>query len=301
MVFYTLLLITIFLALLSVYALRRAFSLPLQQGWTYMLFALSITAFTYHYGLRIYASVFLKYIFASVAIVTISYCRTYKSNQVKTPTPSQKIFHLLFSIVFSTLCILYYTGTVSTQQKASLTFPFKHGNYYVLQGGKGLPTNLFHYSYRGAVFAMDIVKLNKWGNRADKIYSSSLTDYTTFGDTIYSPCNGVILETRDDNPDNLPTIRKRGPNNTNAILIDDGDHYIFLAHLQYHRVFVQTGMHVKAGQPLALAGNSGFTLEPHLHIQAHKKAEGIPWYRCPPLWMEFDHQSYLHFQVIHAD
>lgn len=74
----------------------------------------------------------------------------------------------------------------------------------MLQGGKGLPSNMFHITYRGAVYAIDIVKLNKYGNRASSVFSRNLTDYEIYADTIYSPCDGRILSTHDDNPDNIP-------------------------------------------------------------------------------------------------
>ena len=62
---------------------------------------------------------------------------------------------------------------------------------------------------------------------------------------------------------------------------------------------VKTGDSVKLGQPLALVGNSGFSLEPHLHIQAHKRSgTGLPWYREPQLFIEFDGRAYLLFEVI---
>jgi murein DD-endopeptidase MepM/ murein hydrolase activator NlpD len=39
-----------------------------------------------------------------------------------------------------------------------------------------------------------------------------------------------------------------------------------MAHFIKGRIFVKEGVHVKAGQPIGIAGNSGFSGEPHLHI-----------------------------------
>jgi hypothetical protein len=182
-----------------------------------------------------------------------------------------------------------------------LSLPFKHGKYLVFQGGKGLPTNVFHYKLRGAVYAMDLVKLNKWGNRANSIFSTRLEDYVTFNDTVYSPCAGIVLKTQDDNEDNIPPVRKRGPSNTNQALIEADSFYVFMAHFRQGHVFVKEGDQVQAGQPIALAGNSGFSLEPHLHIQVHAKTDkAIPWYKEKPLLIEFDGKSYLLFEEIDA-
>jgi len=72
-----------------------------------------------------------------------------------------------------------------------------------------------------------------------------------------------------------------------------------MGHLKQHCVFVHDSQWVQQGQPLGCAGNSGFSLEPHLHIQAHAKTNpDIPWYKEPPLWIEFSGKSYLLFQEI---
>jgi len=69
--------------------------------------------------------------------------------------------------------------------------------------------------------------------------------------------------------------------------------------MRYHKVFVKEGDKVITGQPLGLAGNSGFSLEPHLHIQVHARTNtGLPWYKEKPLLIEFDKKSYLLFDVI---
>ena len=48
--------------------------------------------------------------------------------------------------------------------------------------------------------------------------------------------------------------------------------------------------------------NSGFSLEPHLHIQVHARTgDGRPWYRQPPLLIAFGGRSYLLFEQIKAN
>jgi murein DD-endopeptidase MepM/ murein hydrolase activator NlpD len=53
----------------------------------------------------------------------------------------------------------------------------------------------------------------------------------------------------------------------NYIIIDASSFYVFVAHLRSKSIRVQVGESVRAGQALGEVGNSGFTLEPHLHIQ----------------------------------
>ncbi len=54
----------------------------------------------------------------------------------------------------------------------------------------------------------------------------------------------------------------------NSIILDLGQHrYALYAHLQPGSLRVRKGDHVKTGQVLALVGNSGNSVAPHLHFQ----------------------------------
>ncbi len=125
-------------------------------------------------------------------------------------------------------------------------------------------------------FALDIVALNWWGSRARGVFPAKLEDYRIFGRTVYSPCAGVITAVMNALPDQPPG--KMDPNHPagNHIVIrrDGADIYIGLAHLKTGSITVQPGDRVAPGQPLARAGNSGNTSEPHLHI--HAKRGGQP-------------------------
>lgn len=204
------------------------------------------------------------------------------------------------TFIFSILSVLYFTGTTGKPHGiANIAMPLKNGAFFVLQGGKGLPTNLFHFKLRTAIYAMDIIELNRFGNRANTIFSKSLEDYETYGDTLYSPCSGRIMTSEDSNPDNRPGVIKRGPKNTNHILIRNESIYVFLAHLKHGCVFVHEGDSVTTGQPIACCGNSGFSIEPHLHIQVHERTDdNIPWYREHQLLITFDNKYYGLFEEI---
>lgn len=246
-------------------------------------------------------SVYCKYVFVALFIGTLARSLA-KSRSTAFDARRSQLFTLLAALCFSALSVLYFTGTAGTPYGiARLALPFSHGHYLVFQGGKGLPTNVFHFSGRHTFYAMDIVRLNKFGNRANHIFSKRLADYAIFGDTIYSPCSGIVKSAQDGNPDNIPPVRKRGPTNLNHVLIQSPSTYVFLGHLQHHAVFVKEGDHVSTGQPLGLVGNSGMSIEPHLHIQAHANTHnGLPWYREPQLLIMFNDKNYLLFEEIDA-
>lgn len=295
---YGLLAITLILALISIIAAWKGTSKDLRHNWHQPLAALALGSFTYLYGTWVYISIQGKYLFGAVLVLALLAGLLRKRREVSRRA-GRLIFNLLITLIFGTMSILYFTGTTGKPRKAALSFPLKTGKYFILQGGKGLPTNFFHISYRGAIYAIDIVKLNEFGNRATRIFSPRLEDYGIYNDTVFSPCDGRIVRTRDENPDNVPPSRERGPSNTNQVVIETDSFIVFMAHLKQNGVFVKEGDVVKTGQPLALVGNSGFSLEPHLHIQVHTNSHtGLPWYHEEPLYPEFDGRSYLLFEVI---
>ena len=269
----------------------RAQALLLAQG-------LAIGACDYLYGTWLFLSVYLRVVLA-VLLAALAIRALVKSRSaVARPLPVVAL-RMLATVVALALIVLYYAGTEGSAKTLNLHAPFRHGRYLVFQGGKGLPTNAPHVAARGAIFAIDFVKLNAFGNRAHSVFSKDLNAYEIYGDTVYAPCDGVVEDTRDDNPDNIPPSRRRGPHNLNKVLINTGNAYIFLGHFRQGGVLVHTGDRLRAGDPIGLAGNSGSSLEPHLHIQAHERTgTGLPWYSEQPLLMTFDGKEYLLNEVM---
>ncbi len=291
--------VTVLIALWSLIILVRGVRKPLKFSWHRIFISISLATLMYLYGAWVYLSIYCKFGFGIIYLLVLCWSLMRKRPIRRRHEKWRVWLNIAGGVVFGTLCVLYFTGTTGRTERIALAFPLKTGNYFVLQGGKGLPANMFHYSYRGAVFAIDIVKLNEYGNRANAVFSSNLNDYEIYGDTIYSPCAGRVISVKNDNPDNPPSIRKRGPTNLNSVVVETDSCYVFLGHNKPGSAMVKDGDIVKLGQPLALVGNSGFSLEPHLHIQVHKKSgTGLPWYREPQLFIEFDGRAYLLFEVI---
>jgi hypothetical protein len=303
MFIYGILLVTLALALLSLYFMFTATGKPFRYGWSRLLLALALGIFIYLYGTWVYLTVSAKYAFGiCLLLCLLSGAFRKKNRAAAAPRPWKRGLSLVWVGILACLCITYFTGTTGLkQQKLELAFPLKTGRYFVLQGGKGLPTNLFHYSLRGAIYAMDIVKLNRWGGRANKVFSRRLEDYEIFNDTIYSPCSGRVIRAYSNNPDNIPPNMNRGPQNTNQVLLETDSSYVFLAHMKKGSVVVREGQWVQQGQALGCVGNSGFSSEPHLHIQAHAKTpRDVPWYMGQPLYISFNGKGYLLYEVIRS-
>lgn len=285
--------ITVLLAGLSI-------RLSFLTRWPARVLALALGAFVYLYGTWLYLSVWARYAFGVLLLLTwfLGWMRGRKRSErerVRRPAGN-----LVLATLLLVLCGLYFTGsTGSASGVAELSFPLHHGRYCVFQGGRGLPTNAFHVSSRNAIYAIDLVRLNSFGSRASTMFSTRLEDYAIFGDTVFAPCAGQITGARDENPDNTPPERKRGPSNLNAVTISTPTFHVFIGHLKQRGVFVREGDVVEEGDPIGLVGNSGMSIEPHLHIQAHKNSgDGRPWYSEEPLLIKFDGEEYRLFEVI---
>ncbi len=172
-------------------------------------------------------------------------------------------------------------GYLFPGKPVQLSFPLKHGTYYIGQGGNS-PTINYHNTNPTQRYALDIVKLNVLGNRANGLYPRSLTHYAIFGETLYSPCAGTIGDTVNDLPDFLPPtrdspverLRQRQKPAGNHILLKCKEADVLMAHLQRGSIKIQEGESVTVGQAIANIGNSGNTTEPHLHIHARKENTG---------------------------
>jgi murein DD-endopeptidase MepM/ murein hydrolase activator NlpD len=106
-------------------------------------------------------------------------------------------------------------------------------------------------------------------------------DYRIWGKPIYAMANGTVVEFADDKPTNpnppddlSPPVPVEG----NHFYIQHGDELMLYAHFQKGTLnpdLLSKGAEVEAGQRLGLAGNSGNSTAPHLHI--HAIAATSPW------------------------
>ncbi len=53
-------------------------------------------------------------------------------------------------------------------------------------------------------FALDIVRLNGLGNRANGLVATDLTTYAIYGDAVHSPCTGTLASAVDGALDQIP-------------------------------------------------------------------------------------------------
>lgn len=102
-------------------------------------------------------------------------------------------------------------------------------------------------------------------------------NYAVFNEVLYSPCDGEVFDVVDKWLNEIPFGGKAPYNVGNQVAIETGTYYVLMGHLQKGSMTAKRGDTVKQGQPLAKAGNSGWTSQPHTHIQAMRISAGSLW------------------------
>jgi murein DD-endopeptidase MepM/ murein hydrolase activator NlpD len=143
------------------------------------------------------------------------------------------------------------------------------------------------HAYISQRFAIDWVQNNPDGNT----YTGDSTDnknYRAYGAQIHAVADGVVTQTKDGIPQNVPNQPPVVPINLesvggNHVIMEIGSGlYAFYAHMQPGSVRVKVGDKVRRGQVLGLLGNSGNSSEPHLHFHicnanSELGSEGLPY------------------------
>src|SRR5579862_86438 len=96
-----------------------------------------------------------------------------------------------------------FTSSFYIPDAIHLEFPLKKGDYCIAHGGNSLLIN-HHYDVSAQRYAIDITKLNSLGLRCNSLNPCALENYNIFGDTIYSPCKGRIVNLVNDHRDLEP-------------------------------------------------------------------------------------------------
>ncbi|AKF24407.1 hypothetical protein YH65_02600 [Sulfurovum lithotrophicum] len=141
-----------------------------------------------------------------------------------------------------------------------ISLPFS-GEWKVYQAFDGNWTHKGKYKY-----AYDFVKTKE--GKSYKNEGLNIHDYYAFGESILSPVNGYVVDIKQDLPDNTIGAVDRINNWGNYIIIkSDLGFYVEISHLMQYSVSVEVGSYVQVNTIIAKCGNSGYSPEPHIHIQ----------------------------------
>jgi hypothetical protein len=210
-------------------------------------------------------------------------------------------FQTILNLVMTAFCAGMLAWALSgysppAKPTIDLASPLKNGMFYVVNGGYSILINphiktLKRESlaaYRAQSYAVDIVQMDRFGRRADGWIPADLTRYHIFGEPVSAPCSGVVTQTEDRLSDQaLPGGDPLHPAG-NFVLLKCAEASVLLAHLMQSSISVRAGDRVQIGEHIGRVGNSGLSMEPHLHLHAQRHPGAENFLASEPLPLKIE-------------
>ncbi|GMN89635.1 urea transporter [Francisella sciaenopsi] len=254
-------------------ATLRNFLIALIAVAVSVIIADGLSAFFYH-SIPVFT---LPFSIVVISFIFILYLIGYKEFNYKIETTPEKSLLYYLNTIFR-------FGTVYTK----ISLPFA-GKWTVYQSFDDDWTHKGPYK-----FAYDFVK-QKDGKTYinDKTY---LENYLSFGESILSPVEGYVIACRHDLIDNPIGLVDKVNNWGNYILLkSNSGFFVEISHIMQFSLKVKIGDYVKVNDILAKCGNSGYSPEPHIHIQVQSDAT------LGSATREFCFREYLNGQRLHLN
>lgn len=191
-------------------------------------------------------------------------------------------------------------------EPVNLTFPLKNGKYFISHGGNHYLMNEHVKSTidslnfeHGQSWAVDIQKLNVWGNRASKIYPSKPEDYNIYNEPVFAPCTGTVLQTRNDISIKKISVGVPASQIGNYAVIQCRDSvFVVISNLKRGSLAVREGLKIETGDYIGKVGKSILGKEPHLEISAQKNMGDSNLFEATPLPITFSGKFLVRNEVI---
>ncbi len=199
-----------------------------------------------YYAIPVFTLPFNITVIVFIFILSIIYYKEFNIAIKSTPEES----------LSSYLSHIFRFGEIPTK----LSLPFS-GEWSVYQGEDDEWTHKGKYRY-----AYDFVrKSDGLTYKNEGLYAN---DYFCFGESVLAPIGGIVVDARHDLVDNIIGEVDRINNWGNYIIIkSDAGFFVEISHLMQYSLSVSVGDYVKENSIVAKCGNSGYSPQPHIHIQ----------------------------------
>ena len=130
----------------------------------------------------------------------------------------------------------------------------------------------------GQQYALDIIKVGPAGFRTKEGFRlnpkpQNIEAYEMFNTVVVSPCDGTVVEYQNDLPDLAIGNSEKLKTGGNGVVLQCSEYHVHLHHMKQGSLTVTLGDQVRSGEKLGHIGNSGNTIEPHLHLHAETIVE----------------------------
>lgn len=208
----------------------------------------------------------------SVAAKKTSTLHFSREQNIRLPFPAPQGINIELTFDGFTPVILSkpLTAHVNALPQSSYLFPAKTsdlnaGEYW--SGASGHPGSDQRFAYDMGVVIRNPAN-GEWVDRKlNKLGSNAKEDYLIWHKPVYAMADGVVVSCTMDQPDNK--VGDTVPGGGNNFVIRHGSEKALYAHMSQGTITASlctVGATVKAGDKLGLAGNSGNSSHPHLHI-----------------------------------
>lgn len=248
-----------FNAMLTAMAMGGVFAVPGLAGWTLAAAAAALCALCTQAMLLLFASFSVPV--TTLPFVVCTLLTLFLLRQAQSPL----LPHYSGAIPEETLELQALFGTRFGPARLQVQPPCS-GEWTVWQGFDGAWTHKGQWRH-----ALDFVIAEPSGatHRGD---GRRLEDYYAWGKPVLAPVAGLVTAVVNHLPDNPPGMPDVQNNWGNAVLLQTADgSCVQLSHLQQGSAAVAAGQHVLQGQLLGRCGNSGYSPEPHIHLQAQSQ------------------------------
>jgi hypothetical protein len=149
-----------------------------------------------------------------------------------------------------------------------------------------------HKRFLAEAYAYDFLQIGAGGKSYARDGSRN-ADYYAFGKKVLAGQDGKVVFVRSDITDNDPGDPNLATPGGNVVVIDHGNNtYGYYAHLKAKSTSVKVGNTVKAGDPIGEVGNSGDSMEPHLHFHVMDMPDATQAAGVPVVFENWKSQSY---------
>jgi len=202
-----------------------------------------------YYSIPVFTIPFNITVITFIFVLSIVYYKEFNVNIKETPEKSLSNY----------LSTIFRFGKIYVR----ISLPFA-GKWIVYQGFDDEWTHKGEYKY-----AYDFVKM-----KDEKTYKNEglyKEDYFAFAESILAPVSGYVIDSRHDLVDNIIGDVDRVNNWGNYIIIkSDLGFFVEVSHLMQYSISVNVGDYIKVNSIIAKCGNSGYSPEPHIHIQVQE-------------------------------
>jgi hypothetical protein len=125
-------------------------------------------------------------------------------------------------------------------------------------------------------FAIDCAQVDAAGQTSNPPSSPHREDYYAWGEGIQSAAAGQVVAVVTDQPDlEIGTQDPLHPGGNYVVVRHGPGLFSFYAHMMQASATVSVGDRVSRGQALGRVGNSGNTIQPHLHFHFMDRWDGL--------------------------